>query len=102
MLISLVLSIVLNSRISYNIDMDIDISPGLQDLFAQLGLPNDQASILKFIKEHALPKNHPISLADAPWWTASQAEFLRNAIAEDAQWAEQVDELNAILQEQGI
>lgn len=68
----------------------------MRNLFAQLGLPSDQASIDEFIACHSpLPEN--MKLADAPFWTPSQATFLREEILEDADWAEIVDQLNASL-----
>ncbi|WP_121497412.1 DUF2789 family protein, partial [Pseudomonas aeruginosa] len=33
------------------------------------------------------------ALPDAPFWNPAQASFLREALAEDSDWAEQVDEL---------
>lgn len=67
-----------------------------QDLFAQLGLANDPAAIDSFIKAHA-PLADTIKLADAPFWTAGQSAFLREKLADDADWAELVDQLNAAL-----
>lgn len=65
-------------------------------LFAQLGLPDDPASIDAFIAGHA-PLAADVALADAPFWTPSQSAFLREELEEDADWAEVVDELNARL-----
>ncbi len=68
----------------------------IRNLFAQLGLPTDQASIDEFIVTHSpLPDN--MRLSDAPFWTPAQATFLREEILEDADWAEVVDQLNASL-----
>lgn len=66
------------------------------ELFAQLGLPSDEAGIRQFLATHA-PLAGSIALADAPFWTASQAAFLREEILEDADWAEVVDQLDAAL-----
>jgi len=66
------------------------------DLFAQLGLPSDSHSIATFIGLHA-PLADELDLPDAPFWTPAQASFLREAISEDADWAELVDDLNASL-----
>ncbi len=68
----------------------------LQDLFGQLGLPNAQADIDAFVKQHS-PLADEVRLADAPFWTAAQAQFLLEEIGEDADWAEVVDQLNAML-----
>ncbi|NMG16577.1 DUF2789 domain-containing protein [Aromatoleum bremense] len=68
----------------------------LSNLFAQLGLPADEASIERFIASHSpLPEN--VALADAPFWTPAQAAFLREEIGDDADWAEVVDQLNLSL-----
>jgi hypothetical protein len=68
----------------------------LKDLFAQLGLANDANAIAAFIKAHS-PLPETVKLADAPFWTTSQAAFLREELAEDADWAELVDQLSAAL-----
>lgn len=66
----------------------------MSDLFAQLGLPSDQASIEHFIETHR-PLASGVALAEAPFWTPAQATFLSEEILEDADWAEVIDELNA-------
>ena len=66
------------------------------DLFAQLGLPNSDADMAAFITQHR-PLSNGMALADAPFWNAAQAQFLREQIAQDADWAEKVDSLNAAL-----
>ena len=68
----------------------------LGNLFAQLGLPSDAAAIEQFIQTHG-PLQAGIMLCDAPFWTAAQASFLRDEMLNDADWAEVVDELNALL-----
>ena len=70
--------------------------PGINDLFVQLGLPSDEPAIEKFISEHR-GLNSAQPLADAPFWNDAQASFLRQALAEDAEWAEVIDELNTRL-----
>lgn len=64
----------------------------LPALFAQLGLLTD---VDDFIAAHHLPKG--IALADAHFWNPVQAEFIRKAHDEDAQWSAAVDELAARL-----
>lgn len=66
------------------------------DLFAQLGLPADEASIRQFIATRA-PLRTDIDLADAPFWTPAQAAFLQEEKLEDADWAELIDQLNLAL-----
>lgn len=68
----------------------------MSSLFAQLGLAADKSAIERFIDTHA-PLREEVTLADAPFWSPGQAAFLREAILEDADWAEVIDELNAEL-----
>ncbi len=68
----------------------------LESLFEQLGLDNSQEAIDRFISAHKpLPPDQPLPAAD--FWTPSQAGFLREALDEDADWAEIVDHLDAML-----
>lgn len=68
------------------------------ELFAQLGLPNDPAAIRQFITGHT-PLGGEIRLEDAPFWSPSQAQFLRDAVCQDSNWAEAADQLNAALRQ---
>ncbi|WP_460119199.1 DUF2789 domain-containing protein [Pseudomonas sp. S2_C03] len=68
----------------------------LPSLFKQLGLPNDPVSIDQFITSHS-PLKPDLHLADAFFWSQSQAAFLRDEILDDADWAEVVDQLNVLL-----
>ncbi len=63
----------------------------LSDVFRQLGLPADPASIADFIARHqgVWP--------DAPVWTASQKSFLEEAIAQDADWSLPAETLSSLL-----
>jgi hypothetical protein len=65
----------------------------LNNLFDQLGLASDDASIQSFIKKYA-PFTNDILLSDAFFWTNAQASFLREEILNDADWAEVIDLLN--------
>jgi hypothetical protein len=68
----------------------------LKDLFEQLGLAADDVSFLDFInKNQGLAAN--IKLHDASFWTDQQREFLRSALQEDGEWAELIDQLDALL-----
>ena len=67
-----------------------------QALFEQLGLDSQPEQIRRFLQTHA-PLPHAIALHDAPFWTAAQASFLREAVQDDGDWAEVVDALNAAL-----
>jgi len=68
----------------------------LNNLFAQLGLPSDDVEIDNFINTHK-HLDSSLSLSEAPFWTPSQAAFLREEILKDADWAEVIDQLNARL-----
>ncbi len=72
------------------------LAPDIQALFAQLGEPHDEASITRFIEKHGNLSGQT-KLHEAPFWTRAQACFLRDAIAQDANWAPVVDTLNARL-----
>lgn len=65
----------------------------LTNLFDQLGLPSDNASIDIFIQKHS-PFATDTLLSDAFFWTPAQAAFLREEIVHDADWAEVIDQLN--------
>ena len=75
--------------------MDQPIHP-FSELFAQLGLPADEAAIRRFIATHS-PLRGDLDLADAPFWTEAQAAFLKEQKQDDADWAELVDQLNLAL-----
>ncbi len=68
----------------------------LSNLFKQLGLPHDPAAISAFIASHS-PLPAELKLADASFWSPSQAAFLREEIRGDADWAEIVDQLSMLL-----
>jgi uncharacterized protein involved in type VI secretion and phage assembly len=68
----------------------------LANLFAQLGLPSDQAAIDAFIAAHR-PLPPQVRLADAPFWTPAQSAFLAEELQEDADWAEVIDGLDVAL-----
>ena len=75
----------------------MDTSPhNMRTLFEQLGLPSDQDSIDRFVHETS-PLEAATALEAAPFWNAAQSAFLREAIEEDSDWAEIVDELDAML-----
>lgn len=69
------------------------------ELFAQLGLPNDPAAIRQFLIDHA-PLPNGIRLPDAPFWSPSQALFLKEALLQDSDWAELADQLSEALRGQ--
>ena len=65
------------------------------ELFRQLGLPDDERAIATFLETHRLPAG--VALAQAEWWTPAQARFLHEAVCEDADWAQVVEQLDAAL-----
>ena len=64
----------------------------LPDLFRQLGLPASNADIEHFIATHR-PLPPGTAVADAAFWTPSQAQLLRESLCVDADWAGVVDQL---------
>ena len=64
-------------------------------LFAQLGLPNSEIAMDNFMQNNHLPMEIP--LESAAFWSAGQAQFIQEAISQDADWAEVVDHLDAQL-----
>ena len=66
------------------------------ELFAQLGLANDNASIQQFIATHS-PIPNDMRLEDAPFWSTAQSQLLREERRDDADWAMVVDRLNVAL-----
>ncbi len=77
--------------------MDTDIHT-ISDLFDQLGLPSTRRSIEEFIATHK-PLADEVLLHEADFWSTAQQTFLAEAIMDDSDWAEQVDQLNALLRE---
>ena len=75
--------------------MDTSNHNKMATLFAQLGLASDSAEITKFLQLHRLTDNQRIEQAD--YWTPAPAAFLQEAIAQDSDWAELVDHLDAML-----
>lgn len=72
------------------------IFKSLNILFAQLGLPDDDKSINRFVAEHR-PLSPDVSLEKAPWWSPAQSSFLSEALEFDSDWAEVADSLNTLL-----
>ncbi|WP_394200363.1 DUF2789 domain-containing protein [Shewanella waksmanii] len=70
-------------------------TPDLALLFKQLGLDNQQEAIDNFIATHSLAPT--ATLAEAPFWSDAQQAFISEAIAEDAQWSEVIDQLDTLL-----
>ncbi|WP_018152067.1 DUF2789 domain-containing protein [Leeia oryzae] len=65
----------------------------LENLFQQLGLASDTASIETFISTHSpIPADTPLS--EAAFWLPAQAQFLKEEILDDADWSHVIDQLN--------
>jgi hypothetical protein len=71
-------------------------SVSMNQLFAQLGLPDDDDSIRSFVKAHR-PLPMTLRLFEAPFWSPSQAGLIKQKLEEDGEWAVLVDTLNAQL-----
>ena len=67
----------------------------LETLFAQLGLDNSPEEITQFAETHKLP--HDVYINNAPYWSDGQRHFLQEALRQDSDWAEVVDQLNVLL-----
>ncbi len=68
----------------------------MNTLLMQQGLPLLDQQIETFVSKHnALAKG--IALSDASFWSGAQSAFLSEALAEDADWTELVDQLSAHL-----
>lgn len=71
----------------------------LNTLFKQLGLASTDQAIQEFVDIHKpLPRGQ--LLYEADFWTPAQADFLKQAWDEDADWVEVVDMLDAQLRDQ--
>ncbi|MEG0008285.1 DUF2789 domain-containing protein [Aeromonas lusitana] len=66
-------------------------------LFAQLGLANDEISLHRFIREHSL--DNQTLLPEAHFWNPAQAGFLRDALWNDSDWSEAIDQLDVMLRQ---
>jgi hypothetical protein len=67
----------------------------IETLFAQLGLNNSPEEITQFAASHKLAKE--VYINNAPFWSDGQRHFLQEALREDSDWTEVVDQLNVLL-----
>jgi hypothetical protein len=72
------------------------LNHNLSELFQQLGLNSSQQGIDSFVNQYS-GLSATTALKDAHFWSASQASFIDEAIIQDSDWSEAVDELNARL-----
>lgn len=68
----------------------------LKALFEQLGLPSSERDTTLFLKEHS-PLDPELKLVEAPFWNPGQRSFLIEALADDSDWTELVEHLDAVL-----
>lgn len=73
----------------------ITATPRMTNLFLQLGLDSSQQGIDRFLLDNELPQE--MHILDAPFWTESQVELLRELLNADANWALVVDQLSEAL-----
>ena len=75
----------------------MDTSPHtLSSLFNQLGLPSSEEGITQFLHEHS-PLDPEVKLVEALFWNPGQRSFLIEALAEDSEWTELIEHLDAVL-----
>lgn len=67
----------------------------LSSLFDQLGLESSLEAMEQFISEHTFQDGQAIY--EAPFWSQSQKNFLKQALECDADWSELVDQLAVLL-----
>ena len=67
----------------------------MQTLFQQLGLSSSDTAIEHFIHNNHLSGDMPLD--HAAFWSAGQAQFIREALDQDSDWSEIVDQLDALL-----
>lgn len=68
----------------------------LAGLFAQLGLDDTRSGIYHFVKLHKI-RQDDVLLAQAEFWSSSQASFIADELAQDGDWSEIIDQLDAML-----
>lgn len=67
----------------------------IEGLFMQLGLATSETAIQAFCTNNRLPKDIP--LESAAFWSSGQAQFIHEALEQDSDWCEIVDQLDAQL-----
>ena len=68
----------------------------MTELFKQLGLASDEASIQRFLSQHE-GVCRECGLVQAPIWSESQRAFLQEAVAQDSEWSMPSEALMAAL-----
>ena len=67
----------------------------LNNLFEQMGLASTDDEISAYAHQHRLASD--VLLHRAECWTPMQAQFIRDAMREDSDWASAVDQLNTMM-----
>lgn len=67
----------------------------LSSLFNHLGLASGEQDIQRFLTCHRVAPGTKI--AEAGFWSENQARFLKEAAKDDADWAEVIEQLDAML-----
>lgn len=78
----------------------ITTEPTMTNLFLQLGLDASEQGIARFIEGHQLAAD--VLMADAPYWSDAQRQFLAEQLKADAVWAVIVDQLSESLHEDAV
>ena len=79
------------------------VAPTMTLLFEQLGLERSPEAIQAFIATHRFrPGGYDGPIEEAPFWTRSQAELLRQALADDSEWSGLVDRLDSGLRQEPV
>ena len=76
-------------------EMIVNACHTLNELFHQLGLPNDDQYIKKFVQTHKLAD--ATRLHKASFWSTSQSVFISECWEDDSEWCIQIDNLDAAL-----
>ncbi|MCP2041559.1 glutathione S-transferase [Neisseria sp. HSC-16F19] len=75
----------------------IERCAGFTDLFEQLGLPSQPEQIADFISTHR-PLSGDVLLADAPFWSSGQSQFIREQKQlDEPPWTLLIDQLSEAL-----
>ena len=67
----------------------------MKTLFEQLGLSSNETAMENFIFNNHMGNDIPLD--HAACWNAGQAQFIREALDQDSDWSEVVDQLDALL-----
>lgn len=69
----------------------------MENLFRQLGLSDKANDMAIFVGSHYLTEDQ--KLIEADFWSPDQVTFLQEALEQDSDWAEVVDQLDVLLRQ---